>query len=88
MKLPSYSEVELTDHVQEKPIPDFEVENILEKQQGEIFKDLEKDTWLFKKDQTIVVADIQEEKAIAVTAYRKNGRKFFCDRYIQLRSPT
>jgi len=79
-------EVELSNHAQEKSIPDFEIENILEKQQGKLFHDQLHDSYVRSKGKTVVVFEKREnEKRFAITAYRKgSSTKFSSSRFQEI----
>jgi len=77
-------EVELSNHAQEKSIPDFEIENILEKQQGKLFHDQLHDSYIRSKGKTVVVFEKREnEKRFAITAYRKGSSTKFSNNRFQ-----
>ena len=82
-----FSEVVLTDHAHEKPIPDWEIENIVEKDQGQLFHDRKHDSWARVKKKTVVIYDVKGEQAVVITAYRKNSpTKFSSSRFKEVRT--
>lgn len=86
-----YEEVVLTNHVEEKDIPDFQVKNILEKEKGQLFYDNKRDSYLRVSGRTVVVFQVEVEnntrRAVAITTYRKGHEHMFkSDRYDELHS--
>jgi len=82
-----YSDIVLTDHAQEKDLPEFEIENILEKGQGQLFHDRKHDSWARVKKKTVVIYDVEEDKAVVITAYRNNNpTKFSSNRFKEVRT--
>lgn len=83
----NYSDIVLTDHALEKDLPEFEIENILEKGQGRLFRDRKHDSWARVKKKTVVVYDVEDDKAVVITAYRNNNpTQFSSNRFKEVRS--
>lgn len=77
--------VELSHHAQEKEIPDFEIQNILEKDQGKLFYDTMRDSLIRSKGRTVVVFEKRDGVNFAITAYRKaSSHKFSNDRFEEI----
>lgn len=80
-------DVVLTDHAREKEIPDFEIRNILEKEQGQLFHDRKHDSRARVKKGTVVIFEDRRDKKVVITAYRKNSpTKFSNSRFKHIRS--
>lgn len=86
--MPINKEVELTSHAEKKDIPDFEIKNILEKEQGKLFYDRNYDSKVRSKGKTVVAYEDREDKLVAITAYRKgSSTKFSNDRFQEITVP-
>lgn len=82
-----FDEVVLTDHAEKKDIPEFQINNILEKGQGQLFFDNKNGSYIRVKGQTIVVFTVEEGNAVVITAYRKGQTHTFKqDRFSEIRS--
>jgi hypothetical protein len=80
-------DIVLTDHIQEKSIPDFEIRNILEKEQGRLFHDRKHDSLARVKNKTVVVFDDRPNEKVVITCYRKNSpTKFSNSRFKEVRT--
>lgn len=79
----SKKKVVLTNHAEEKRVPDFEIRNILEKKQGRLFHD----SLARVKKKTVVIFEDRPKEKVVITAYRKNSpTKFSNSRFKEVRN--
>lgn len=73
----SKKEIVLSEHAQEKSIPDFEIRNIMEKEQGRLFHDRKHDSLARVKKKTVVVFEDRSQEKKVITAYRNTSPNHF-----------